>query len=355
MLTVNQVKEIVGALKDPIIDVPLRESEGIVDVSIKDNINHVSVKVAMAQLGGQPQLDLQMAIVKALKENGANTVGIRFEELPGEVVERYIGKGSEKPKTIEELLSQNNPVEFISIASGKGGVGKSTVAVNLAVALAREGKKVGLVDADIYGFSVPDMMGIDERPGIDGKEIIPVERHGVKVISMAFFVEENAPVIWRGPMLGKMLTNFFTEVQWGELDYLLLDLPPGTGDVALDVHSLLPSSKEIIVTTPHPTAAFVAARAGAMAKHTEHTILGVIENMSYFESKETGKKEYVFGKGGGKKLSDELETQLFAELPLEQPTWNPNDFSPSIYQSDDRLGELYNSIARKVIASTQKQ
>ena len=355
MLTVNQVKEIVGALKDPIIDVPLRESEGIVDVSIKDNINHVSVKVAMAQLGGQPQLDLQMAIVKALKENGANTVGIRFEELPGEVVERYIGKGSEKPKTIEELLSQNNPVEFISIASGKGGVGKSTVAVNLAVALAREGKKVGLVDADIYGFSVPDMMGIDERPGIDGKEIIPVERHGVKVISMAFFVEENAPVIWRGPMLGKMLTNFFTEVQWGELDYLLLDLPPGTGDVALDVHSMLPSSKEIIVTTPHPTAAFVAARAGAMAKHTEHTILGVIENMSYFESKETGKKEYVFGKGGGKKLSDELETQLFAELPLEQPTWNSNDFSPSIYQSDDRLGELYTLIARRVIASTQKQ
>ncbi|MCO6301069.1 Mrp/NBP35 family ATP-binding protein [Staphylococcus epidermidis] len=355
MLTVNQVKEIVGALKDPIIDVPLRESEGIVDVSIKDNINHVSVKVAMAQLGGQPQLDLQMAIVKALKENGANTVGIRFKELPSEVVERYIGKGSEKPKTIEELLSQNNPVEFISIASGKGGVGKSTVAVNLAVALAREGKKVGLVDADIYGFSVPDMMGIDERPGIDGKEIIPVERHGVKVISMAFFVEENAPVIWRGPMLGKMLTNFFTEVQWGELDYLLLDLPPGTGDVALDVHSMLPSSKEIIVTTPHPTAAFVAARAGAMAKHTEHTILGVIENMSYFESKETGKKEYVFGKGGGKKLSDELETQLFAELPLEQPTWNPNDFSPSIYQSDDRLGELYTLIARKVIASTQKQ
>ena len=355
MLTVNQVKEIVGALKDPIIDVPLKESEGIVNVSIKDNINHVSVKVAMAQLGGQPQLDLQMAIVKALKENGANTVGIRFEELPGEVVERYIGKGSEKPKTIEELLSQNNPVEFISIASGKGGVGKSTVAVNLAVALAREGKKVGLVDADIYGFSVPDMMGIDERPGIDGKEIIPVERHGVKVISMAFFVEENAPVIWRGPMLGKMLTNFFTEVQWGELDYLLLDLPPGTGDVALDVHSMLPSSKEIIVTTPHPTAAFVAARAGAMAKHTEHTILGVIENMSYFESKETGKKEYVFGKGGGKKLSDELETQLFAELPLEQPTWNPNDFSPSIYQSDDRLGELYTLIARKVIVSTQKQ
>ncbi|ATH62113.1 P-loop NTPase [Staphylococcus pasteuri] len=354
MLTVNQVKELVGELKDPIIDVPLKETDGIVDVSIKEEIEHVSVKIAMAQLGGQPQLDLQMAIVKVLKENGAKTVGIRFEELPADTVEQYRGKGTEKPKTIEGLLSKNNPVEFIAIASGKGGVGKSTVAVNLAVALAREGKKVGLVDADIYGFSVPDMMGIDEKPGIEGKEVIPVERYGVKVISMAFFVEENAPVIWRGPMLGKMLTNFFTEVRWGDLDYLILDLPPGTGDVALDVHSMLPSSKEIIVTTPHPTAAFVAARAGAMAKHTDHSILGVIENMSYFESKETGNREYVFGKGGGTKLADELNTQLFGELPLEQPTWNPNDFSPSIYQPEDRLGKIYQTIAQKVIATTQK-
>ncbi|HAR5000991.1 Mrp/NBP35 family ATP-binding protein [Staphylococcus aureus] len=354
MLTVDQVKELVGEIKDPIIDVPLKETEGIVEVSIKEEKEHVSVKLAMAQLGGAPQLDLQMAVVNALKENGAKTVGIRFETLPEEKVNQFKPKEENKPKTIEGLLSQNNPVEFIAIASGKGGVGKSTVAVNLAVALAREGKKVGLVDADIYGFSVPDMMGIDEKPGIKGKEVIPVERHGVKVISMAFFVEENAPVIWRGPMLGKMLTNFFTEVKWGDIEYLILDLPPGTGDVALDVHMMLPSSKEIIVTTPHPTAAFVAARAGAMAKHTDHSILGVIENMSYFESKETGNKEYVFGKGGGTKLADELNTQLLGELPLEQPSWNPKDFAPSIYQSDDRLGKIYSSIAQKVIAATNK-
>ena len=170
MLTVDQVKEIVGALKDPIIDAPLKETDGIVEVTIKEEIEHVSVKVAMAQLGGQPQLDLQMAIVKALKDNGANTVGIRFEELPAETVEQYTGKKEEQPKTIEGLLSKDNPVEFIAIASGKGGVGKSTVAVNLAVALAREGKRVGLVDADIYGFSVPDMMGIDEKPGVQGKD-----------------------------------------------------------------------------------------------------------------------------------------------------------------------------------------
>lgn len=198
------------------------------------------------------------------------------------------------------------------------------------------------------------MMGIDNKPGIEGKSVKPVERHGVKVMSMAFFVEENAPVIWRGPMLGKMLTNFFTDVKWGELDYLLLDLPPGTGDVALDVHTMLPSSKEIIVTTPHPTAAFVAARAGAMAKHTEHSILGVIENMSWFESKETGNKEYVFGKDGGKKLADELNSELLGQLPLAQPTWDPKDFAPSIYQPTDKLGEIYQEMAQKIITKTMK-
>ncbi|MCJ1760231.1 Mrp/NBP35 family ATP-binding protein [Mammaliicoccus sciuri] len=352
MLSVEQVKELVGALHDPIVDVPLKETGGIVEVSIKEEKEHVSVKVAIAKLGGEPQLDLQMEIVDLLKENGAKTVGIRFDELSDDALEKF--KGVMEEQTIEGLLSKDNPVEFIAIASGKGGVGKSTVAVNLAVSLAREGKKVGLVDADIYGFSVPDMMGIQEKPEVEGEQIIPVEREGVKVISMAFFVEENAPVIWRGPMLGKMITSFFTEVKWGELDYLILDLPPGTGDVALDVHTMLPSSKEIIVTTPHPTAAFVAARAGAMAKHTEHSILGVIENMSYFQSKETGNKEYVFGKGGGAKLAQELQTTLLGELPLSQPEWDENNFSPSIYKEHEDLGKVYSRIAKNIINITEE-
>ena len=157
------------------------------------------------------------------------------------------------------MLAEGSQTKFIAVASGKGGVGKSTVTVNLAVALARQGKKVGIIDADIYGFSVPDMMGIENRPTVVDKTIFPVERFGVKVISMSFFVQDNNPVIWRGPMLGKMLRNFLGEVHWDDLDYMLLDLPPGTGDVALDVHQMIPHSKELIVTTPHATAAFVAA------------------------------------------------------------------------------------------------
>jgi ATP-binding protein involved in chromosome partitioning len=167
---------------------------------------------------------------------------------------------------------------------------------------------------------------------------------------MGFFVEDNAPVIWRGPMLGKMLTSFFQEVEWGELDYLLLDLPPGTGDVALDIHSMLPACKEIIVSTPHPTAAFVAARAGAMAIRTDHEVLGVVENMAYFESEATGEKEYVFGKGGGEKLAEELAVPLLGKLPLQQPDWNEEEFAPSVYGEDHRLGKIYSEIGEKVIS-----
>ncbi|MGG3210276.1 Mrp/NBP35 family ATP-binding protein [Geobacillus stearothermophilus] len=336
MLTENEVRAVLENMKDPFLNKTFKETNAIQEVKIKEEKNHVSVKIALAKTGTPDQLRVQTAIVQQLKEAGAASVGLRFAELPREVVEKY----SDNPQK----------TTYIAIASGKGGVGKSTVSVNLAVALARLGKKVGLIDADIYGFSVPDMMGITQRPTVRGDKIIPVERFGVKVISMAFFVEGNAPVIWRGPMLGKMLNNFFKEVEWGDLDYLLLDLPPGTGDVALDVHTLLPSCKEIIVTTPHPTAAFVAARAGAMALRTEHEIIGVIENMSYYESRKTGEREYVFGKGGGEKLAKELQTELLGQLPLQQPDWNDDDLAPSVYAEDHPIGKIYMDIARKIVA-----
>ncbi|MBE3569057.1 MAG: Mrp/NBP35 family ATP-binding protein [Bacillales bacterium] len=345
MVREQEVRDLLKKVQDPFLHKTLEETNGIVEVKIKEEKKHVSVKVAIAKTGTSEQLKLQMEIVNLLKNAGAETVGIRFAELPKDVLEKFKGQAGDSG---HDLLSPASKTVFIAIASGKGGVGKSTVSVNLAVALARLGKKVGLVDADIYGFSVPDMMGITHRPLVKGNKIIPVERFGVKVISMGFFVEDNAPVIWRGPMLGKMLNNFFKEVEWGELDYLILDLPPGTGDVALDVHTMIPHSKEIIVSTPHPTAAFVAARAGAMALRTEHEILGVIENMSYFESKKTGEREYIFGKGGGEKLAEELQTDLFGQIPLQQPDWNEEDFAPSVYAEDHPIGKIYMDIAKKV-------
>lgn len=347
MLTEAKVVEVLNALKEPFLHKTLEELNAIEEIKIKEEKNHVSVKIALAKTGTGEQLQLQQEVVKLLKAAGAETVGIRFSQLPDEVLAEHRGAQAEEAPG---PLSPGSKTTFVAIASGKGGVGKSTVSVNLAVSLARLGKKVGLIDADIYGFSVPDMMGITERPAVINDKIIPVTRFGVQVISMGFFVEDNAPIIWRGPMLGKMLNSFFSEVQWDDLDYLLLDLPPGTGDVALDVHSMLPACKEVIVTTPHPTAAFVAARAGSMALKTDHEILGVVENMAYFESKLTGEKEYVFGQGGGDRLAEELKTEVLGQLPLGQPDWNEDDFAPSIYQEDHKIGKLYREIAEKVVA-----
>ncbi|MEH7352534.1 Mrp/NBP35 family ATP-binding protein [Neobacillus drentensis] len=350
MLTDVRIREVLGGLKEPFLHKTLAELNAIEEIKIKEEKNHVSVKVAIARTGTSEQLQLQTQIVNLLKEAGAATVGIRFSQLSEEVLAANRHSEAEKEKN----LLNSTDTTFIAIASGKGGVGKSTVSVNLAVALARLGKKVGLIDADIYGFSVPDMMGITKRPVVRGEKIIPVERFGVQVISMGFFVEDNAPIIWRGPMLGKMLNSFFNEVEWGDIDYLLLDLPPGTGDVALDIHTMLPACKEIIVTTPHPTAAFVAARAGAMALRTEHEVLGVVENMAYFESKVTGEKEYVFGRGGGDKLAEELNTEVLGRLPLDQPDWNDDDFAPSVYQEDHQIGKIYLEIAEKVASLLKK-
>ncbi|MBE1553084.1 Mrp/NBP35 family ATP-binding protein [Sporosarcina limicola] len=352
MINEQKVRELVGQLKDPFLHKMLAETGGITQVSIKEEKKHVSVKVAIAKVNTAEQMALQTQVVEILKQAGAESVGIRFEELSKETLEQFRGKATESEA--QDLLSPLNDVEFISIASGKGGVGKSTVSVNLAVALARLGKKVGLIDADIYGFSVPDMMGVTELPIIRNDRIIPVERLGVKVISMGFFVEDNAPVVWRGPMLGKALDQFFRDVEWGDLDFLFLDLPPGTGDVALDIHQMIPTSKEIVVTTPHPTAAFVAARAGAMALQTDHALLGVIENMSWFESKATGEREFVFGQGGGVKLAEELRTELLGQIPLGQPDWNEEDFAPSVYAVDHPIGQIYMDIAKNIVKKTVK-
>jgi ATP-binding protein involved in chromosome partitioning len=349
LLKKEAVQELLKDIQDPDLHKSIVETNGIREINIKEG--YVGLKIALAQTNTGEQMRVQQEIVNKIKEAGVESVGLRFEQLSEEEIEKFGGLPEEEDGPT--ILSKKNDTTFIAIASGKGGVGKSTVTVNTATALAQLGKKVGVIDADIYGFSVPDMMGIDKRPKVEGKKIYPVERFGVKVISMGFFVEDNSPVIWRGPMLGKMLNNFFNEVEWGKLDYLLLDLPPGTGDMALDVHTMLPACKEIIVTTPHPTAAFVAARAGAMAVKTEHDILGVIENMAYFESKKTGEVEYVFGRGGGDKLCEELNTEVLGRIPLEQPEERDDgEFAPGIYGEDQRIGKIYADISRAIVEKT---
>ncbi|MFT8312245.1 MAG: Mrp/NBP35 family ATP-binding protein [Sporolactobacillus sp.] len=344
MIKKQQVLDVLKTVQDPFLHKNLLETQALKELTIKDD--HVRMDIALAKQDQVKQMQIQVELSSKIKEQGAKAVSIRFAVLSDEEIKQLGGF----PVDLPTLLSPGVKTEFIAVASGKGGVGKSTVSVNLALALARQGKKVGLLDADIYGFSVPDMMGIEKRPAIKNDRIIPVERFGIKIISMGFFVENNSPVIWRGPMLGKMLNNFFNDVYWGDLDYLVLDLPPGTGDVAMDIHSKLPHSKEIIVTTPHPTAAFVAARAGAMAIHTKHEILGVVENMAYYQSKKTGEIDYVFGKGGGDKLSDLLHTDLLGRVPLTQPQPKEGTFAPGVYFEDDPIAPVYNDIAKKVIS-----
>ncbi|GBF12074.1 Mrp/NBP35 family ATP-binding protein [Tepidibacillus sp. HK-1] len=354
MITKEQILEALKGVEDPEIHRSVVELDMVRNIEI--NEDHVRLEIVLTIQGCPLKATIGQDVEKALKAIGAKEVDLTFGSMTDEertaLAEKLHGNKntvSLNPQKGSPLLAPDSKTKFIAVTSGKGGVGKSTVSVNLAVALARTGKKVGLIDADIYGFSVPDMMGIEFRPTVIDNVILPVERFGVRVMSMGFFVEDNTPVIWRGPMLGKMLKNFFEEVHWGELDYLVLDLPPGTGDMALDVHSTIPQSKEIIVTTPHATAAFVAARAGTMALKTNHEIIGVVENMSYFEC-ESGKREYIFGKDGGKKLAEELNTELIAQIPIGAPDReDEEEFAPSVYPQGSVTGEIYQQLAQKII------
>jgi len=209
----------------------------------------------------------------------------------------------------------------IAVASGKGGVGKSTIAVNLAVALAKDGASVGLIDADIYGPSIPLMLGIKEKPKVYQDKatmrMIPLENYGIKVISIGFLVDENAPVIWRGPMASGAVKQFMTDVEWGELDYLIFDMPPGTGDIQLTLVQTVPLTGSIIVTTPQEVSLIDARKALKMFTRVNVPVLGVIENMSYFIAPDTGKKYDIFGIGGGSNLAKELNVPFLGGLPID--------------------------------------
>jgi ATP-binding protein involved in chromosome partitioning len=210
-------------------------------------------------------------------------------------------------------ISVDASTRVVAVASGKGGVGKSSLTVNLAAALASLGQRVGVLDADVYGYSIPRMLGIRQRPVAVDNMIVPPVRGQLKVMSIGFFLDDNAPIMWRGPMLHRALEQFLSDVHWGELDWLVVDMPPGTGDVSISLGQLLPRAEVLVVTTPQKAAQEVAVRAAEMARKTNMRLLGVIENMSYL----VGSGEAIFGSGGGLELADELGTSLVGQVPLD--------------------------------------
>ena len=242
---------------------------------------------------------------------------------------------------------------ILAISSGKGGVGKSTVSVNLAVAMARQGLRVGLMDADVYGPNIPMMMGVNSAPPVVGDRIQPLSAHGVKLMSLGFLIERDQPAIWRGPIVMKIVTQFLRDVNWGTLDYLLVDMPPGTGDAQLSLVQATHVHGAVIVTTPQPVSTGDALRGAKMFERVSVPVLGIVENMSYLLCAHCGKPTPLFGSGGGRALADELQVPLLGEIPLEAGVREGGDSgSPIIIaQPDSPAARALSSIATRIIES----
>jgi len=244
----------------------------------------------------------------------------------------------------------------IAVASGKGGVGKSTVAVNLAVALAKDGAKVGLLDADIYGPSIPLMLGINEKPKIyqdnNSAKILPLEKYGIKIMSIGFMIDDNMPVIWRGPMASGALKQFMSDVNWGELDYLVFDMPPGTGDIQLTLVQTIPLTGSVIVTTPQEVSLIDARKGLKMFSRVNVPVFGIVENMSYFIAPDTGKKYDIFGTGGGQKLASENDIRFLGGIPIDPRIRIGGDKGvPIVYDiPDTEYSNIIQEISRNLAA-----
>jgi ATP-binding protein involved in chromosome partitioning len=245
--------------------------------------------------------------------------------------------GAETPaprNTAPQPVTYPHLGRIIAVSSGKGGVGKSTVCTNIAVALAQAGARVGILDADIYGPNIPRMLGVNAPPPVKDEKIIPLEAHGVKVISLGFLIDRDQPAIWRGPIVMKIITQFLRDVEWGVLDFLLVDMPPGTGDAQLSLVQATAVTGAVIVTTPQEVAVGDALRGAKMFERVGVPVLGVVENMSYFESPETGKPIAIFGSGGGQRLAEELGVPLLGEIPLYPPVREGGDDGRPIVVAD---------------------
>ncbi|HEY6524896.1 MAG TPA: Mrp/NBP35 family ATP-binding protein [Solirubrobacteraceae bacterium] len=351
MPTSEQVTEALRTVIDPELRRDIVELEMVRSIDVHAN-GVVDVMVSLTTPGCPIRSHFENGVSQAIRAlDGVTGVNVTFDVLSGDektALGRKLGRGG----LPEGALAQVKNV--ICIGSGKGGVGKSSVTANLAAALAADGKKVGVLDADVWGYSQPRMLGVGaERPKVnDERKLVPITAHeGITVMSIGFFVEQDAAVVWRGPMLHKALQQFLEDVAWGELDYLLIDLPPGTGDVSMTLAQLLPQAKFLIVTTPQPVAQKVAARSAEMAAKLKLEIAGVIENMSGFVTP-GGERFQIFGEGGGQLLAEQLDVPLLAKVPLTMPLREQSDAGLPLVMAnpDDPAAQALRHGARGLIA-----
>ena len=353
MPTREQITEALKSVIDPELRKDIVELEMVRAIDIKDG-GVVDVTVSLTTPGCPIKGHFQTAVAKHVSAvDGVSRVNVGFDVLTDQEksgLQRKLGRPGGLP---EGSLAQ--VANVICIGSGKGGVGKSSLTVNLAAALTAEGKKVGVLDADVWGYSIPRMLGLGgQRPKVSGeRKILPLESHGIKVMSIGFFIAEDEAVVWRGPMLHKALTQFLEDVNWGQLDFLLIDLPPGTGDVSMTLAQLLPQAKFVIVTTPQPVAQKVARRSAEMADKVKLEIGGVIENMSGFTTP-GGERFPIFGEGGGQLLADELEVPLLGKVPLTMPLRETADSGVPLIEvdPDDPASQAIRQAARGLVAIT---
>ena len=316
MIDTAALRAAIGQVEDPEIHRSLEELNMLREVEVDEN-GAVRVLVALT-IPGCPLKDTLTRDVTeaAMTVEGVTNVSVSFTSMTDAERNQLTQDLRGGQETAEIPMAQpGSKTRVIAVSSGKGGVGKSSVTTNLAVALAAGGKTVGVMDADVWGFSIPRMLGIDRPPTLIDEVLFPPEIHGVKAMSMDFFVPDDQAVIWRGPMLHKAMEQFLSDVHWDDPDYLLVDMPPGTGDISISLSQFLPTAQALIVTTPQITAQRVAKRAGLMAQKVNQEILGIIENMSWFTG-DDGKRYKIFGEGGGQVLADELGVPLLAQIPL---------------------------------------
>jgi ATP-binding protein involved in chromosome partitioning len=346
----DEVLKALEAVIDPELRRSIVELEMVRSIDISEN-GVVDVTVSLTTAGCPIKGHFQTSVAQAVAAlDGVTHVNVFFDVLSDTekaALQQKLGRATLPAGALAQVSN------VICVGSGKGGVGKSTLTANLAAALTADGKRVGILDADVWGYSIPRMYGLGAtRPPVSPqRKIVPLESHGVKVMSIGFFLEEDAAVVWRGPMLHKALTQFLQDVEWGALDYLLIDLPPGTGDVSMTLAQLLPQAQFVIVTTPQPTAQKVARRSAEMANKVSLEICGVIENMSGFTTP-SGERYPIFGEGGGKDLADELDVPLLGKVPLTMPLREHADSGvPLVIENpDDPASQAIRQAARGLIA-----